>query len=357
MSYLVLQELTRRYGPEQGLFELSFALERGRTLSLLGPSGSGKTTTLRLLGGFERPDRGHILVAGEDVAPLGPAARRFGMVFQHYALFPHLDVGRNVGFGLESLGLGGAELERRVREALSLVDLAGFERRRIAELSGGQQQRVALARAVAPEPRVLLLDEPLSNLDPGLRERTRRELRALIQRIGITTVIVTHEQDDAFDLGDVVAVLRQGRLQQIGTPETLYRTPANPFVAGFLGRGSWIDGTVVRAPAGGWEVVVESARWPLADLPGRQPGPARLLFRPGALRLADPHPGGLAGVVVDRRFAGADCYYQVGTGGGGMLEVLGRAGAALAGQAVTLVPAAEPVDQDGVMHVFPDEPA
>jgi ABC-type Fe3+/spermidine/putrescine transport system ATPase subunit len=355
MSYLVLRELTRHYGPEQGLFDLSLALERGRILSLLGPSGSGKTTTLRLLGGFERPDRGHILVGDEDVVPLGPAARRFGMVFQHYALFSHLDVGRNVGFGLESLGLGGPELERRTREALGLVDLAGFERRRIAELSGGQQQRVALARAVAPEPRVLLLDEPLSNLDPGLRERTRRELRGLIQRIGITTVIVTHEQEDAFDLGDVVAVLRQGRLQQIGTPETLYRTPANPFVAGFLGRGSWIDGTLVRASAGGWEVVVESARWPLSDLPGRHVGPVRLLFRPGALRLAAPGPGGLPGVVVDRRFAGADCYYQVRTTAGGLLEVVGRAGAGVVGDAVALTPAAEPVDQDGMMHVFPVE--
>src|SRR5437867_739396 len=160
------------------------------------------------------------------------------MVFQHYALFPHLDVGENVGFGLESRRVPPPERERRVRGALALVDLAGFERRRVEELSGGQQQRVALARALAPEPRVLLLDEPLSNLDPALRERTRRELRALIHRIGITTLLVTHEQEEAFDLADRIALLRAGTLEQVGTAEQLYGVPASPFVATFVGRSS-----------------------------------------------------------------------------------------------------------------------
>ena len=181
------------------------------------------------------------------------------MVFQHYALFPHLDVGANVAFGLESRGVRGAELSRRVAEALALVDLAGFERRAVAQLSGGQQQRVALARALAPEPQVLLLDEPLSNLDPALRERTRRELRALVHRLGMTTVVVTHEQEEAFDLGDRIALLRGGRLEQVGTADELYAAPATAFVAWFIGRASELAGPD-RSPADVAEV--EGVRWP-----------------------------------------------------------------------------------------------
>ena len=222
MSYVVLDGLTRTFDGVAAVDRLSLSLAKGRILALLGPSGSGKTTTLRMLGGFETPDAGRAVVDGEDVTRLSPQRRRFGMVFQHYALFPHLDVRGNVAFGLETNGVTGAELTRRVDEALGLVELAGLGNRRVDQLSGGQQQRVALARALAPEPRVLLLDEPLSNLDPTLRERTRRELRSLIRRIGITTVFVTHDQEDAFDLADEVAVLRQGRLEQLGSPEQLY---------------------------------------------------------------------------------------------------------------------------------------
>src|SRR4051812_49914521 len=165
MSFLRLEKLTKRFDGVTAVDRLTLSLDRGEMLALLGPSGSGKTTTLRLLAGFETADAGRVWVEKEDVTAVEPVARRFGMVFQHYALFPHLDVGENVAFGLESLGIGGHELEQRVARALSLVDLAGFEPRRIAQLSGGQQQRIALARALAPEPRVLLLDEPLSNLD------------------------------------------------------------------------------------------------------------------------------------------------------------------------------------------------
>ncbi|MGN6393577.1 MAG: ABC transporter ATP-binding protein, partial [Gemmatimonadales bacterium] len=199
-GFLRLESLVKRFDGTAAVDHVTLQLERGELLALLGPSGSGKTTTLRLLAGFETPDEGRVVVDGDDVTRVAPVARRFGMVFQHYALFPHLDVRGNVAFGLESLGVHGAELERRVDRALALVDLAGFGPRRIAQLSGGQQQRIALARALAPEPRVLLLDEPLSNLDPSLRERTRREIRELIHRVGITTVLVTHEQDEAFEL-------------------------------------------------------------------------------------------------------------------------------------------------------------
>src|SRR5215210_3457403 len=231
MPFLVLDGLDKSFATNRVLRELSLEIEKGEVLALLGPSGSGKTTALRLIAGFEAPDRGRIRVDGEDVTGLPPSRRRFGMVFQHYALFPHLTVGENVAFGLE--GASNEESRRRVAEALSQVDLPGFEARRVGEISGGQQQRVALARALAPEPRVLLLDEPLSNLDPSLRERTRRELRRAIQRVGITTVLVTHEQDEAFELGDRVAVMRSGRLEQVGTPDELYGAPANAFVGGF----------------------------------------------------------------------------------------------------------------------------
>ncbi len=354
MTYLSLQGLTRSFAEAAGVFDLSLTLERGKVLALLGPSGSGKTTTLRLLGGFETPDSGRIGVEGEDVTNLRPEDRRFGMVFQHYALFPHLDVGENVAFGLETRRVPAGDIVTRVKQALALVDLAGFERRTVGGLSGGQQQRVALARALAPAPRVLLLDEPLSNLDPALRERTRRELRALIHRVGITTVIVTHEQDDAFDLGDVVAVLRDGRLQQTGTPEELYRTPANPFVGGFIGRSSWLDATVVSAGPGGTRIRVETAEWSLAAGCAVPPGAGvRVMLRPEALRILPVGTAGLAGRVTDRRFTGATAHFTVETEGGAMIEVSAPPETARQGDRVVLAPRHDPADRDYALHCFP----
>ena len=249
-SFLVLDRLDKHFGALHVTAGVSLSVARSEIVALLGPSGSGKTTVLRLVAGFESPDSGSVQVEGEDVTGLPPERRRFGMVFQHYALFPHMSVGENVAFGLEAQKLPRAEVGRRVAEALAAVDLAGFERRAIGEISGGQQQRVALARALAPQPRVLLLDEPLSNLDPTLRERTRRELKRIIHRVGITTLFVTHEQEEAFDLGDRVAVLNAGRLEQEGTPETLYEEPASRFVATFVGRSSVLPGTWAAAEEG-----------------------------------------------------------------------------------------------------------
>lgn len=357
MSYLELHNLTRRFGARAGLFGLSLALERGQILALLGPSGSGKTTTLRLLGGFEQPDTGQIVVEAEEVTRLRPEQRRFGMVFQHYALFPHLDVGANVAFGLEARGVAATDITTRVAASLALVDLAGFERRPVGGLSGGQQQRVALARALAPEPRVLLLDEPLSNLDPSLRERTRRELRALIRRIGITTVMVTHEQDDAFDLGDVVAVLKDGHLEQVGPPEALYREPATAFVAGFIGRGSWLDGRVSGAEGGMTQVRVERAEWSFARTPPSNLGDAvRLLVRPEGLRFGAPGEAGLAGTVTDRRFAGATAHFLVTTAQGSVIEVSAPAEAAMVGATVMLLPQDAPADARHLAHCFREGP-
>ncbi len=344
---LTLDRLSKRYGETAAVDDLTLSIEASEILALLGPSGSGKTTTLRLLAGFERPDTGRVLLDERDVTRLGPVHRRFGMVFQHYALFPHLDVGDNVAFGLRSQGVRGTDLADRVAGALRRVDLDGFERRRIGQLSGGQQQRVAVARALAPEPRVLLLDEPLSNLDPSLRERTRRELRALIHRIGITTVLVTHEQEEAFDLGERVAVMRQGRLEQIGTADELYGTPRTRFVAGFVGRSSVLAAVLVgsQPETGVLRVDVEGVEWELdesvlADASGSAgPGPVVVMVRPEGLQFTDPGDGVLNGEVVERRFLGGLALYTVATIGGQSLEVSAPPDAAGVGHRVGLHPA------------------
>jgi putative spermidine/putrescine transport system ATP-binding protein len=352
VSFLRLERLSKRFGGTVAVDQVSLALNRGEMLALLGPSGSGKTTTLRLLAGFEIPDSGRVLVEQDDVTGLEPVARRFGMVFQHYALFPHLNVGQNVAFGLESLSVRGEELQRRVARALALVDLAGFAERRIGQLSGGQQQRVALARALAPEPRVLLLDEPLSNLDPALRERTRREIRELIRRVGITTVFVTHEQEEAFDLGDRVAVLRAGRLEQVGTPEDLYAMPATEFVAEFVGRSSSIPVTVLGPGQRGLRVSFESVEWELNDLSpaAGAAGTERRVVRPEALRLLPPAPGTINGVVRERRFTGSASLYTVVTDGGASLEVSGPPRAVAAGDRTGILPSRR---AGGGIHLFP----
>jgi ABC-type Fe3+/spermidine/putrescine transport system ATPase subunit len=349
MSFLALDRLDKSFGAQSVLRELSLAVEKGEIVALLGPSGSGKTTGLRLIAGFETPDRGRILVEGSDVTALPPERRHFGMVFQHYALFPHLTVGENVAFGLAGKKEDAARRTRRIAEALALVDLPGFENRRVGEISGGQQQRVALARALAPEPRVLLLDEPLSNLDPTLRERTRRELRAAIRRVGITTVLVTHEQEEAFHLGDRVAVLHGGVLHQVGSPEDLYERPATRFVATFVGRAGVLPGVLEGdgavwvphpAPGGGSAGPV---RWSADRSPEAENlGPGEevdLVVRPESLAfVAGGDPRALSGRIVERRYAGPVTYYQVALAAGGELEVLAPSGAAAVGDTVRVAP-------------------
>ncbi len=355
---LVLDGIEKRFAPPPAapvLSGLSLDVAGGEVLALLGPSGSGKTTVLRTVAGFETPDRGRILLGGEDVTRLPPERRNFGMVFQHYALFPHLSVGGNVAFGLETRGLGKDAMARRVEESLALVDLPGYAARRVGEISGGQQQRVALARALAPEPRILLLDEPLSNLDPALRERTRRELRRAIERVSITTLLVTHEQEEAFHLGDRVAVLYRGVLQQVGTPEELYERPATRFVATFVGRASALRGRLAPTSKGtsngtatvelagppgapAWEGVLAE---PLA--PGDA---AEIVVRPESLALvAAGTPGSLAGRVVERRYGGSFTTYHVAVSGredardGDLeIEVLGGTHDAAPGDAVAVAP-------------------
>jgi ABC-type Fe3+/spermidine/putrescine transport system ATPase subunit len=323
---VALEGVTRRFGEVVAVDDLSLSLQPGEFVTLLGPSGCGKTTALRLLAGFERADGGRITFRGEEITGWSPQRRGFGMVFQSYALFPHLDVFENVAFGLRSRKRVPPDLDRRVEAALARVDLAGYARRAVQALSGGQQQRVALARALAIEPPLLLLDEPLSNLDQALRVRTRGELRALVRELGITALFVTHDQEEAFALSDRIAVMAQGRLRQFGTPRELYEAPVDRFVAGFVGR---VNELPARLEGAGDRARVAGVSWPVrlagaaARAGGGSAGSGYLLVRPEALAMVDPgvppastpertgpRAGGptlppLRARVVDRRFGGA----------------------------------------------------
>ncbi len=342
MTYLSIEDLAKGFGGKPVLEGLSLGIEKGEILALLGPSGSGKTTALRLLAGFETPDRGRISVGGQDVTALPPARRNFGMVFQHYALFPHLSAGENIAFGLESRKVGKTEIIRRVAEALALVELPQLAGRKPGEMSGGQQQRVAVARALAPEPRVLLLDEPLSNLDPSLRERTRRELRSAIRRVGITTVLVTHEQEEAFHLGDRIAVIAGGHLQQVGRAEDLYQRPATRFVAGFIGRSSALAGTVERAEGDTVHVRLEAGPlWPgLALKPLGVGNRVELIARPeGLIFSAAEARDAVIGRVAERRYGAPSAIFTIEIEGADTeVEVLAAADAAQEGDRVGVLP-------------------
>ena len=336
--FLVLDHLDKRFGGLHVTQDVSLSVARSEILALLGPSGSGKTTVLRTVAGFETPDSGRVVADGEDVTDLPPERRHFGVVFQNYALFPHMTVGENVAFGLESQGMKRAAVRAAVARALAAVDLSGFEARPVTKISGGQQQRVALARALAPEPRILLLDEPLSNLDPSLRGRTRRELKRIIRSVGITTLFVTHEQEEAFELGDRVALLNAGRLEQVGSARELYASPATPFVAAFIGRSSVLPGVWqkstgrARVPGGGaWPAV---APWDLLD------GAAvDVIVRPEALGFAGGRDGAAAeGRVDEVRFAGRETYFSVHLADGAEVEVLAPPDAVQPGWKVWVAP-------------------
>ncbi len=252
--------VTKRFGGVTAVDAMDLSIARGSFYSLLGPSGCGKTTTLRMIAGFEQPTEGEILLAGQPIAGVPPYQRNVNTVFQHYALFPHMDVAQNVGYGLRQRKVGKAEEDRRVAEALELVRLGGYGKRRTWEMSGGQQQRVALARALVNRPTVLLLDEPLGALDLKLRKEMQLELKALQREVGITFVYVTHDQEEALTMSDVIVVMRDGRIQQMGDPTELYERPVNRFVADFIGTSNFIDATVVDPPDAARNVVVRSGQ-------------------------------------------------------------------------------------------------
>jgi len=362
-TLLHIEGLSRRFGEVQALDELTLQIEAGEFLTLLGPSGCGKTTALRIMAGFEQADRGSLRLRGEEISGWGPQRRGFGMVFQNYALFPHLNVHENVAFGLRARRVAEAELRIRVEGALARVDLAGYADRAVQALSGGQQQRVALARALAITPPLLLLDEPLSNLDLALRVRTRTELRSLVRELGITAVFVTHDQEEAFDLSDRIAVMRAGTIRQIGSPRELYQEPLELFVAEFVGSGGSLPVVLERdhlsfAPDSRWE---RSAGEHWTGVGDRvREGAARVFLRPEELALERAHgmgeANGLLGRLVDLRFRGRDILYRVALdlgeqlGAISPLEVLAPGGIAEVGDQVLIRPA-----PGARLHLFPSE--
>ena len=311
MATVTLTDLRKSYGSVDVVRGLDLTVRDGEVLCFLGPSGCGKTTTLRMIAGLERPSGGTVAIGGEAVSGPGlfvpPEKRRLGMVFQSYAVWPHLDVLGNVRFPLVTAGVSRSEADRRSKEALAQVQLEGLEARYPHQLSGGQQQRVALARALVAEPRVMLLDEPLSNLDARLREEMRDEIRALVKRIGVTVILVTHDQEEALGLSDRVAVMEKGRFQQVDTPEALYDAPANLLVARFVGTLNELpaerDGDAARV--GGQRVPAHAAE----DAP--ESGSCILGFRPEQARMADR---GLPGTIRARAFLGATTRYRVEIG-------------------------------------------
>src|SRR6266702_6861518 len=244
MPLLRTEGVTKRFGTFRAVDDLSLDIRAGEFFALLGPSGCGKTTLLRMLAGFETPDEGRILLGGRDIAPVLPHERPVNMMFQNYALFPHLNVRDNIAFGLKRAGMSRAAIGTRVAEMVALVKLDGMEKRKPDQLSGGQKQRVALARSLARRPKVLLLDEPLAALDKKLRESTQLELKDLQQRLATTFVIVTHDQDEAMALADRIAVMDRGRIAQVGTPTEIYERPSSRWVAGFVGNVNLIEGRV-----------------------------------------------------------------------------------------------------------------
>jgi ABC-type Fe3+/spermidine/putrescine transport system ATPase subunit len=299
---VVLEAVSKTYGPVRALDRLDLAVREGELLSLLGPSGCGKTTSLNVIAGFVAPDAGRVLIDDADVTGRPAWQRGLGVVFQSYALFPHLSVGENVAFGLRERRVPAAAIAARVAEALALVRLPGAEARRPRELSGGMQQRVALARALVIRPRVLLLDEPLAALDKKLRDEMRVELREIQQRVGITTVFVTHDQHEALGLSDRIAVMNEGRLEQLGTPREVYERPSTRFVADFVGASTLLEATAVSAScvelAPGVRVEVARSR-PL--VPGER---LHLLVRPERVEVGGDGAPGLAARVASVTYLG-----------------------------------------------------
>jgi iron(III) transport system ATP-binding protein len=314
-------QVSKRYGGPQSplvVKGISFKVAKGSLTTILGPSGCGKTTTLRMIAGLEAPTSGQILIDGQDVTSLGPAERNVSMVFQSYALFPHMSVLSNVSYGLDVSGVEKREAAQRARAALATVGLTGYDERYPSALSGGQQQRVALARALVLEPSVLLFDEPLSNLDARLRRSMREEIRSLQRRLGLTVAYVTHDQSEALAVSDQIIVMDHGRVAQTGTPQDLYERPTSEFVAGFMGEAmlfpglALLDGSVRIGP------LQVTPRHPVA------PGPVQAAIRPEAWVLAAGGAEGVAGVVAKQAYLGSFHELTVDTDLGPIFVVSGE---------------------------------
>lgn len=317
---VVFENVTKHFADFHALPDLSLTVEPGTLVTLLGPSGCGKTTTLRLLAGLEHPTSGRILISGKDVTHLPANERDVAMVFQSYALFPHMNALDNVMYGLLSGGLAKREAQDRAREGLKLVGLESMGQRLPAELSGGQQQRIAVARALVLEPEVLLLDEPLSNLDERLRRRVRTEIRDLQQRLGFTAVYVTHDQEEALAVSDKIIVMKEGHIAQQGAPQTLYQSPASVFIADFMGEANILPCDIRRVEGHEAVVALGSREYRIPGAHAR-PGAAQLSVRPQFITLRTDPAGALNGEVTHSTWLGDHIEYEVQTGLGPLFIV------------------------------------
>ncbi|MGE5459695.1 MAG: ABC transporter ATP-binding protein [Solirubrobacterales bacterium] len=322
-----LERVTKDFGETVAVDDLSLDIPEGEFFSMLGPSGCGKTTTLRMIGGFEEPTRGTIYLKGRDVTDLPPYKRDVNTVFQSYALFPHLDVYENVAFGLRRKKVGKADIETRVKDSMKLVDLLGFEKRKPAQMSGGQQQRVALARALVNSPKVLLLDEPLGALDLKLRKQMQLELKRIQTEVGITFVYVTHDQEEAMTMSDRLAVMRQGKIEQIGPPEEVYENPQTEFVAGFLGASNMLEGELKESANGVATVLLsfgDVVHLPADRAPYRSGATVKVGVRPEKVHIevddgsteAAPGTNSIMGLLRIATYIGVSHQYKVEGPGG-----------------------------------------
>jgi spermidine/putrescine transport system ATP-binding protein len=324
-----LDRVSKLFGDAAAVDDLSLDIQEGEFFSMLGPSGCGKTTTLRMIGGFEEPTYGTVYLGGRDVTTLPPYKRDVNTVFQSYALFPHLNVYENIAFGLRRKKVDKGDIDKRVRDAMTLVDLIGFESRKPPQMSGGQQQRVALARALVNHPKVLLLDEPLGALDMKLRKQMQLELKAIQQEVGITFIYVTHDQEEAMTMSDRLAVMRHGKIDQIGPPEAVYETPATEFVAGFLGASNMLDGEVKESNNGRTTIALSTGGTVTTDTSGVPAGisTVRVGVRPEKITIV-PDDGNapadrntVTGLLRMSTYIGVNYQYKVEGPGGNELTV------------------------------------
>lgn len=307
-----LVNISKSFDGDLVLDDLCLSVKENAFVTLLGPSGCGKTTTLRIIGGFERPDKGQVIFSGNDITKLPPNKRQLNTVFQKYALFPHMNIAENIAFGLKIKGKTKSYIDGKIKYALKLVNLDGFENRSIDSLSGGQQQRIAIARAIVNEPKLLLLDEPLGALDLKLRQDMQYELIRLKNELGITFIYVTHDQEEALVMSDIIVVMNQGYIQQMGSPEQIYNEPENAFVADFIGESNIVDGIMIQDEL----VEIFGAKFPCVDKGFGRNKPVDVVIRPEDIDLVKPEDGTLTGVVTHLIFKGVHYEMEVTTPNG-----------------------------------------
>ncbi len=307
-----LVNISKSFDGDLVLDDLCLSVKENAFVTLLGPSGCGKTTTLRIIGGFERPDKGQVIFSGNDITKLPPNKRQLNTVFQKYALFPHMNIAENIAFGLKIKGKTKSYIDGKIKYALKLVNLDGFENRSIDSLSGGQQQRIAIARAIVNEPKLLLLDEPLGALDLKLRQDMQYELIRLKNELGITFIYVTHDQEEALVMSDTIVVMNQGYIQQMGSPEQIYNEPENAFVADFIGESNIVDGIMIQDEL----VEIFGAKFPCVDKGFGRNKPVDVVIRPEDIDLVKPEDGTLTGVVTHLIFKGVHYEMEVTTPNG-----------------------------------------